>query len=85
MSDRCAAVIFFARPEPPFRPLTRLDALTRPLGVGLSSGEPSSFSPIACSTTRRAVTVKSWAEPCRLGMTNHRTSEPRAERPRFSN
>ena len=43
MSDRSAAVSFFARLGPPVRPLAHLAALTRPLGTFLSSGDPSSF------------------------------------------
>ena len=36
--------------------------------VSPGRGEPSNCSPMACSTTRRAVTVKSWGVPWRLGL-----------------
>lgn len=52
--------------EPPSLPSATAAGFLPPCGS--SNGEPSSLSPMACSTTRRAVTVKSWAVPARLGL-----------------
>lgn len=92
ISRRRRAERLSARACPPFRP----PSLPRATAAGFfvapdSSGDPSSFSPIACSTTRRAVTVKSCAGPSRLGllerlgMSHHRTPGRRADGLRFSN
>ena len=50
-----------ARALPPFAPpsFPRATAAGFLPAFGSSSGEPSSFSPMACSTTRRATVVKS--------------------------
>src|SRR5262245_14497701 len=61
-----------ARALPPFAPPSFPSATAAgffPL-FGSSSGSPVNFSPIACSTTRRATVAKSWSVPLleRVGM-----------------
>jgi hypothetical protein len=57
-----------ARAAPPFAPPSFPSATAAGFFVGFSSGDPSHFSPIVCSTVRRAVRVKSWSLLERVGM-----------------
>lgn len=89
MSWRCSAVRLCALAFPPFRPPARRNGFLTT--AGSTSGEPSRRSPMACSTTRRAITVKSWDVPSRfgaallerLGMPHSGTNRPCRQGQRF--
>jgi hypothetical protein len=61
MSVRCSAVSLSARALPPLAPPSRPSATAAGFlpRSGSGSGEPSRFSPMACSTTLRAMVAKS--------------------------
>ena len=70
MALRLAGLSASALAFPPFFPPSRPKATAAGFlpFVWSGSGEPSNCSPMACSTTRRAVTVKSCSVPSRLGL-----------------
>jgi len=65
ISLRRFAVNFDALASPPFNPprRPRLVAMVSSRGIRVSNGEPSICSPMACSTTDKAVAVKSSLVP----------------------